>query len=88
MSGKQGMRSGRWDRHSSKAFWRGRVKASKTMKERGIAPSLEAIAASHASQTLKRLGTTREEAPLLWEQYYEMNLVRLRERREAAEVAA
>jgi hypothetical protein len=86
MSGKSGMKSGRWDRHSSAAFWRGRVKASQTLKERGISPGIEAIAASMAVQTLLRMGTNREESPLLYEQYYELCLARLRAKR--AEIAA
>lgn len=41
---------------------------------RGRKPKPEAIAGSSATRTLRRLGTTRQESPEMWERYRDMYL--------------
>lgn len=56
----------------SAKWWAGRKSASEKLK--GRSPTPEAIAGSLASRKLGRMGLTKETAPDLWKQYFQMYL--------------
>lgn len=72
-------------RLKSKAWREGRKRAAK--KLRGRKPSIEAMAGSLATRFVRNAGLTRVSAPILWANYAEYYLARLR-RREELPVAA